>query len=76
MKIGDIRNMSKEDLDLELEQVRDQLFHLRAQAVTEKLQDPTQLHKAKRDIARLLTVKRQRQDSPPQAEPAKDADKR
>jgi large subunit ribosomal protein L29 len=75
MKIGDIRNMSKDELDLELEQLRDQLFHLRAQAVTEKLQDPTRLHKAKRDIARLLTVKRQRRDSQPQAGPAKEANK-
>jgi ribosomal protein L29 len=28
--------------------------------MTEKLQDPTQLAKARRDIARLLTVKHQR----------------
>jgi large subunit ribosomal protein L29 len=60
MKVSDIRNMGDDELDSEVERLRDQLFHLRAQAVTEKLQDPTQLHKAKRDIARLLTIKRQR----------------
>lgn len=60
MKIAEIRNLSSTDIDLELDRLRDQLFHLRAQAVTEKLQDPTQLGKARRDIARLLTVKRQR----------------
>ncbi|MCG3181094.1 MAG: 50S ribosomal protein L29 [Phycisphaerae bacterium] len=61
MKISDTRNMNDQEIDLEIERLRDQLFHLRAQAVTEKLQDPTQLRKARRDIARLLTVKRERE---------------
>ena len=61
MKTADIKNMTKEEIDLELEQLREHLFTLRTQAVTEKLQDPTQLKKAKRDIARLLTFKRQRE---------------
>jgi ribosomal protein L29 len=38
------------------------LFDLRAQSVTEKLEDPTQLGKTKRDIARVLTALRQRGD--------------
>ena len=37
------------------------MFDLHSQAVTEKLEDPTQITKAKRDIARLLTVARQRE---------------
>jgi len=37
------------------------LFDLRSQAVTEKLEDPTQLGKTKRDIARLKTIIRQRE---------------
>jgi large subunit ribosomal protein L29 len=60
MKLEDIRNLSTDEIDNEVERLRDQLFHLRTQAVTEKLQDPTQLNKAKRTIARLLTIKRQR----------------
>jgi len=65
MKIKDARNLSDEEVDLELERLREQLFNLRAQAVTEKLQDPSQLGKAKRDIARLLTIKRERELSAP-----------
>lgn len=60
MKIKDVRNFSDEELHIELERLREQIFSLRAQAVTEKLQDPTQLKKAKRDIARLLTVVNER----------------
>ena len=60
MKMDEIRQLSDEELDSELERVRRHMFDLHSQAVTEKLEDPTQITKAKRDIARLLTVARQR----------------
>ena len=44
----------------ELERMRRQIFDLRAQAVTEKLEDGSLLTKARRDIARVLTVMRER----------------
>lgn len=56
MTIEQIRAMKTEELHQELEHLRHHLFNLRAQAVTEKLEDPTQLGKTRRDIARLLTV--------------------
>jgi len=60
MKIGEIRDMKTEELHGELDRLRRHLFDLRAQAVTEKLEDPAQLTKAKKDIARIFTVLRQR----------------
>jgi len=60
MKIEAIRAMKSDELHAELERLRRHLFDLRAQAVTEKLEDSTQLGKARRDIARLLTVMKQR----------------
>jgi large subunit ribosomal protein L29 len=61
MKVKDIRQLSDEELGLELERIRRHLFDLRSQAVTEKLEDPTMLTKAKRDMARILTVQRERE---------------
>jgi large subunit ribosomal protein L29 len=61
MKAKEIRQLSDEELTSELERLRRQFFDLRAQSVTEKLEDPGLLTKAKRDIARILTVMRQRQ---------------
>jgi large subunit ribosomal protein L29 len=61
MKIEEIRQLSDEELRTELERVRRHVFDLHSQAVTEKLEDPTLITKAKRDIARLLTVVRQRE---------------
>ena len=60
MKIGEIREMKTEELHSELDRLRRHLFDLRSQAVTENLQDPTMLTKAKRDIARIFTVLRER----------------
>jgi len=60
MKVKDIRQLSDEELDSELDRVRRHLFDVRTQAVTEKLEDPSMLTKARRDIARIMTVMRER----------------
>jgi len=61
MKVKEIRQLSDEELGTELERVRRRLFDVRTQAVTEKLEDPSMLTKARRDIAMILTVMRERQ---------------
>jgi large subunit ribosomal protein L29 len=61
MKISEVTALNPEELAVELERLKRHLFDLRAQAVTERLEDPTMIGKAKRDIARLLTVKHQRE---------------
>ena len=60
MVVSEARDMKTEELYMELERLRRRAFDLRSQAVTEKLQDPSMLTKTKRDIARLLTVLRER----------------
>ena len=60
VKIDALRAMKLDELHAELERLRRHLFDLRAQAVTEKLEDPTQLGKARRGIARVLTVLKER----------------
>ena len=61
MKIQEIRQLADEELKAELERLKRHLFDLRSLAVTEKLEDPSMLGKTKRDIARVLTVLRERQ---------------
>ena len=61
MKISEIRELSSEELQSELERLHRHLFDLRTQAVTEKLEDTTQVRKTKQDIARILTETAQRQ---------------
>ena len=61
MKIKEIREKDDASLQAELHTVAKHLFDLRTQAVTEKLEDPTQIGKSRRDIARIKTVMRQRE---------------
>ncbi len=60
MKASEIRDMKTEELYGELDRMRRHLFDLRAQAVTEKLENPYQLTRARKDIARVLTVLNER----------------
>jgi large subunit ribosomal protein L29 len=62
MTIQEIRDMKTEELHAELDRLRRHVFDLRSQAVTEKLQNPHLLTRAKRDIARLFTVLQERNE--------------
>ena len=61
MKAQQIREMNPDELGGELENLERKLFDIRTQAVTEKLEDPSQLNKIKRDIARFRTILRERE---------------
>ena len=71
MKIKELRDKDTPALQHELKDKQKHLFTLRSQAVTEKLEDPTQLKKTRRDIAQIRTVLRQREmESAKSAQPA------
>jgi large subunit ribosomal protein L29 len=61
MKMKEILEKQGDQLDHELLEQQKHLFDLRSQAVTEKLEDPSQIAKTRKDIARIKTVLRQRQ---------------
>ena len=61
MKPAEFRAMSDEHLTLTLKETVKNLFHLRFQSATERLETPSEIKKAKRDIARIKTVQRQRE---------------
>ena len=60
MKGSEVRKLTDPELVIEEERLRRQHFDLRVQAVTEKLENPKLLANIRRDIARVLTEKRQR----------------
>jgi large subunit ribosomal protein L29 len=60
MKPAEFRAMSDEHLTLTLKESVKNLFHLRFQSATERLETPSEIKKAKRDIARIKTIQRER----------------
>jgi len=61
MKASDLRNASDDQLALTLTETEKHLFQLRFQSATDRLETPSEIKKAKRDIARVKTLQRQRQ---------------
>ena len=61
MKSEDLRQMSDEQLDLTLKETVKNLFHLRFQSATDRLETPSELKKAKREVARIKTIQVERQ---------------
>jgi large subunit ribosomal protein L29 len=61
MTAKEIREKETDHLRHELVEQQKHLFDLRSQAVTEKLEDPTQIGKTRKDIARIKTILRQRE---------------
>jgi large subunit ribosomal protein L29 len=59
-KATHLREMSNEQLQFSLDQAQKELFRLRFQAATEKLDAPSNLLKLRREIARIYTLQRQR----------------
>ena len=62
MKAKEIHGMNDEELVLEQDRLRRRLYDLKAQSVTEKLENPRELGNIRRDIARMLTVQLQRKN--------------
>jgi large subunit ribosomal protein L29 len=61
MKIKEIKDKDTQQLRHDLVERTRHLFDLRTQSVTEKLEDPSQLRKTRKDIARIKTILRQRE---------------
>jgi large subunit ribosomal protein L29 len=59
-KASEYREMSDEQLELTLKETTSNLFHLRLQAQTERLDAPSELRKQRRTIARIKTIQSQR----------------
>ena len=56
MKASEIKTMSAEELEKKLNELKDELFHLRFQLAIKQLDNPHRITDVKRDIARVLTV--------------------
>jgi len=61
MKTHELTGMSDDELLLALRDTEKHLFQLRFQSATDRLETPTEIGKAKRQIARIKTLQRARE---------------
>ena len=74
MKAKQVRELSDEDLAVQLRDRRKELFNLRFQHATGQLDNPHKPSATRREIARLLTIKGERRASAPRPVVRADAD--
>ena len=61
MKTRELHEMSDKELAERLAETRKELFNLRFQSATGALENPARIKLAKREIARILTVRHERE---------------
>jgi large subunit ribosomal protein L29 len=68
MKVNTLRDLSPDELKAKSEELREQLLKLRFQQSTGQIESPQMLGRARKDIARVMTVLRERElgmETPP-----------
>ena len=60
MKASEIRELSLEELNVKLNDLKKDLFNLRFQNATNQLSNPKQITEVRRDIARVKTKKKEK----------------
>ena len=62
MKANELRNLSAAELETKLADLKKDLFMLRMQHATNHLDNPTKISATRRDIARVKTLLREKQN--------------
>jgi len=59
MYARDIRKLTSEEVEQQLQEAREELWRLRFRAATEQLENPLLIRSRRRDIARMQTILRE-----------------
>jgi large subunit ribosomal protein L29 len=63
MKPNEIRNLTAEEIEVEVAQRREELLDLRFQAAVGQASNPRRIRQAKREIARLMTIAAEKENA-------------
>ena len=61
MKASEIRELGKEEIEKKIKELKEELFNLRFQHAINQLDNPIRLKHVKKDIARSMTILRERE---------------
>lgn len=56
LKISELRNLSWQELNEKIAALKKSLFEMRTEAATRRIEKPSRIKEARRDIARILTL--------------------
>jgi len=61
MKANELRDLSSEEIESRVDQLKDELFNLRFQLATGQLENMMRIRQVRKDIARAKTILRERE---------------
>lgn len=61
MKANDLRDLTTEQIESRVDQLKDELFNLRFQLATGQLENMMRIRQVRKDIARAKTILRERE---------------
>jgi large subunit ribosomal protein L29 len=74
LELSELRQMSAGDLGVKQHEAREEVFRLRLKLRTSQLDNPATLRTARRELARIMTVLREKTSGAPGAAAAKESD--
>ncbi len=63
MEINEIRELSVDELNAKLKELKTELFNLRFQLAINQLENTNRIPEVKRDIARVMTILSEKKDA-------------
>ena len=69
VSMSDIRDMDEEQMEATLKECYQQLFRLKVKAQTDRLDQPSELSRNRKLVARIKTVQSERRNAAAKAEP-------
>jgi large subunit ribosomal protein L29 len=60
MKVKDLKEMTMEELDQQLQDIKKEQFNLKVQQVSGQLENPARMKELRRTVARIRTIQNQK----------------
>ncbi len=60
MKVNDLKEMTMEELDQQLQDIKKEQFNLKLQQVSGQLENPARIKDLRRSVARIKTIQNQK----------------
>ena len=62
MEVDELNKLEKSELSEKIGQLKQELFHFRSQLALGRIENPMRIRETRRDIARVLTILRQKSE--------------
>ena len=63
MKVKELRELTTEQINVKIEESKEEIFNLRMQQATGNLEKPSRLKELRKDVARMKTILAERKEA-------------